>query len=96
MKKKSKGSVTRKADGRVDLGSLTKELRTRMRTRAPVDYTRGKDRMQRAVQDVLGCTEIRAEHIVDSLVARGYAHFGRHPQFPRQRTQGRWELNPKP
>src|SRR5690606_22443503 len=102
MKKANKRGSTRHAnvrtaaDGRVNLADLTRELRRYMRSRAPVDYERGKTRMQHAVQEILGRTEMRAGHIVAALVGRGYAHFARHPFVRRDRSQGIWELNPRP
>ena len=80
----------------VSLPGVAKQLRQHLRTRAPVSYDRGRLQMRDALVDVLECSPARAEHIVSSLVARGYARFGPHPYFDNDRTVGRWTFHPSP
>jgi hypothetical protein len=79
-----------------DLPRITRELHRRMRARAPMNYQRGRARLREELMEVLDCTPVRAEHIVSSLVARGYARFTPHPQYATDRTIGLWKLDPAP
>jgi len=67
-----------------------------MRSRAPVDYRVGRDRMCGEVMNLLDCSKAQAEHVVDSMVARGFAQFTRHPMFAGDYRVGIWKLNPSP
>jgi hypothetical protein len=78
------------------LVELTRLLRDRMASRVPSDYVRGKTRLRDEVMELLSCSSARAEHIVDSLVARGYARFGRHPRFTTDPRFGIWHLDDTP
>lgn len=80
--------------GGADLTTITTHLRDRMRSRAPISYDRGRQRMRTQIMDVLECSETRAEHIVSSLVARGFVRFGPHPLYSDNRTVGRWTFHP--
>ena len=95
--RRPKAATTRRsaaASGRVDLGGLTTHLRERMVSRAPISYDRGRQRMRSELMEVLECSEMRAEHIVSSLVARGFVRFGPHPLYQQNRTVGRWTFHP--
>jgi hypothetical protein len=80
--------------GKADLKTITTHLRDRMKSRAPISYDRGRQRMATQIMDVLECSETRAEHIVSSLVARGFVRFGPHPLYRDNRTVGRWTFHP--
>lgn len=77
-----------------DYTALTRSLETRLLTRAPVDYARGRDKMSDHLVQELECTPTRARHIVSSLVERGYVRFGPHPSFRHDRTVGCWTYHP--
>lgn len=78
------------------LDELTRLLRDRVTSRVPRDYTRGKTLLRDEVMALLACSSARAEHIVDSMVARGYARFGRHPRFTTDPRFGIWHLDDSP
>lgn len=80
--------------GGADLKTITSHLRDRMKSRAPISYDRGRQRMRTQIMAVLECSETRAEHIVSSLVARGFVRFGPHPLYRNNRTVGRWTFHP--
>jgi hypothetical protein len=82
-----------KANGAIDLTKVTSHLRECLQSRAPVSYDRGRQRMRAELMEELECSEMRAEHIVSSLVARGYARFGPHPLYRDNRTVGRWTFH---
>ena len=86
----------RPAPEQPSLDELTHLLRDRMTSRVPSDYVRGKDRLRDEVMELLSCSSARAEHIVDSMVARGYARFGRHPRFTTDPRFGIWHLDDSP
>lgn len=90
------GSKSKKAkSASSDLKTITNHLQDRMQSRAPISYDRGRQRMRTQIMDVLECSETRAEHIVSSLVARGFVRFGPHPLYRDNRTVGRWTFHPK-
>jgi hypothetical protein len=74
---------------------VTMSLQAKLKTRAPVDYERGRDRMRRHVEETFKCTPTRARHIVSSLVNKGYVRFGPHPMFKHDQTVGRWTYHPQ-
>ena len=76
----------------IDYALVTEELAKRVRTSAPLSFEQGRRRMVAAIQDHLDCTTARARHVVESLVARGYARFGAHPYFPAPDV-GRWTFH---
>ena len=73
---------------------VTRSLSERLRTRAPVNYERGRDKMRQHLVDVFECTPTRARHIVSALVQKGYVRFGPHPNFGHDHTVGRWTYHP--
>jgi hypothetical protein len=77
-----------------DYGQLTSSLMTRLKTRAPVGYERGRIRMREHLEKSLECTPTRARHLVTSLVDRGYVRFGPHPRFTHDHTVGQWTYHP--
>lgn len=73
---------------------VTRALSERLQTRAPVNYERGRDRMQDHLVDALECTPTRARHIVSTLVQKGYVRFGPHPNYGHDHTVGCWTYHP--
>jgi len=78
-----------------NFGELTLVLSEKLKTRAPVTYERGRDRMRAQVADALECTPTRARHIVTSLVDKGFVRFGPHPNYHHDLTVGRWTYHPE-
>ncbi len=82
----------------IDLDSytdITRSLSERLKTRAPTNYERGRDRMQQHLVDNLECTPTRARHIVSALVQKGFVRFGPHPNFSHDHTVGSWTYHPE-
>jgi hypothetical protein len=95
-KTRAKRSTSRSDLSQVDLPQLARELRGRIRSRAPIDYQQGRLKMRNELMTVLECSQLRADHIVSSMVARGYARFAPHPHFMDDRTVGQWQFDPAP
>lgn len=96
-KKRSTSRRTTRKVRRLDpdnYGDITRSLRERLDTRAPVDYERGRDRMRAHLEEALECTPTRARHIVSTLVQRGYVRFGPHPMYQHNHTVGCWTYHP--
>jgi len=79
----------------VDYTTLTCLLRDRLKTRAPVTYQRGRERMSQQIITALGCTPARGRHIVSSLVERGLVRYRPHPDYQHDHTVGRWTYHPE-
>lgn len=78
------------------LADLTRLLRDRLRSGVPSEYVRGKQRLRDELMTLLGCSSARADYLVDSMVARGHARFGRHPRFTNDPRFGVWQLEESP
>ncbi len=63
----------------VDLAELTAVLRDRFDAAAPVGYLRGRTALRDAVAGILDSSELEAEDIVDTLIARGFVHYDGDP-----------------
>jgi hypothetical protein len=87
---------TKRRPNAENYSEVTKSLGERLKTRAPVDYDRGRDRMRRHLEEAFSCTPTRARHIVSSLVQKGYVRFGPHPIFQHDHTVGCWTYHPSP
>jgi hypothetical protein len=59
----------------VDLAELTSSLQQRFERAAPRGYLDGRTALRDAVADELECSELEAEDIVDTLVARGFVRY---------------------
>ena len=78
----------------LDLALLTSELANLIRSRTPMNYRVGRERMRSAIQSLIECEDLAADHLIDSMIARGYAQFTRHPLHAGDHTIGVWKLNP--
>lgn len=74
----------------MSLQQVARELVERLRPQTPMGYDRGRRRMCDALMAVLLCSKARAEHMVSSLVAKGFVRYEPHPQFQYDRAMGRW------
>lgn len=75
----------------VDLAELTESLRNRFSGAPPVGYLSGRTVLRDAVASQLECSELEAEDIVDTLVARGFIRYGGDPQADVDDDRG-WSL----
>lgn len=59
----------------VDLAVLVADLKRRFAGSPPRGYVLGRSEIRDAVVDVLSCSQLQAEDLVDTLVSLGYAQF---------------------
>lgn len=77
-----------------DLASITRRLNHRLNRDLPGTFLKGKTTMRDEVMDMLDCSALKAERIVDTLVARGHAQFRRATRTSQGPAIGRWRLAP--
>jgi hypothetical protein len=75
----------------VDLAELTASLRSRFAGAAPAGYLVGRTALRDAVTLELQCSELEAEEIVDTLVARGFVRYEGDPGAAVDDERG-WSL----
>jgi hypothetical protein len=75
----------------VDLAELTASLRNRFAGAAPLGYHDGRTALRDAVAEGLECSELEAEEIVDTLVARGFVRYEGDPGSAWDEGRG-WSL----
>lgn len=75
----------------IDLAELTRSLRMRLSGAAPAGYLDGRTALRDAVADELECSELEAEEIVDTLVARGFVRYQGDPAAAMDDGRG-WSL----
>jgi len=67
----------------VDLSQLTQSLGSFLGSPGlPASLLEGKTALREATQALLHCSELEAENIVDTLVARGFAQFREERELP--------------
>ena len=64
----------------VDLANLTDALRARFAGAAPVGYLDGRTQIRDATVAELACSDLEAEEIVDTLIARGFTRYEGDPE----------------
>jgi hypothetical protein len=68
----------------IDLAELTSSLQQRFASEAPRGYLDGRTVLRDAVTEELECSELEAEEIVDTLVARGFVRYEGDPRAAMQ------------
>jgi len=76
----------------VDLAELVVALCSRFAGARPTGYLNGRTALRDAVADELRCSDLEAEELVDTLVARGFVRYEGDPQAPEDHTRA-WLLN---
>lgn len=76
-----------------DLAVIATQLTERLAEHVPGSFLRGKTHMRNEVMDILSCSALRAEQIVDTLVARGHAEFKRSTRPAGDPRLGTWQLH---
>lgn len=67
----------------VDLQRLSTSLQRLLKSPVvPGSMLEGKTVLREATMSLLRCSELEAENVVDTLVARGFAQFREHPELP--------------
>lgn len=77
----------------IDLAELSGRLRAELGDSEPIGYLRGKSVLRDIVQRLMGCSELEAEELVDTLELRGYLHFEADPTR-RARAYAHWDVDP--
>lgn len=75
----------------LDLRELAVRLREHTPAGSPVGYLRGKAYFRDLAASLLGCSELMAEELVDTLELRGYLRFKGDPEHRSEATVG-WEI----
>jgi len=77
----------------VDLCELATSLRARAPPGEPAGYLQGKSALRDLVEELLGCSALEAEDLVDTLEARGYLRFEGSPA-ERSEASDCWKIDP--
>ncbi|MBI5546679.1 MAG: hypothetical protein HY901_22580 [Deltaproteobacteria bacterium] len=77
----------------VDLAQLAQSLRERAPAGEPRGYLRGKAALRDMVVRILGCSELEAEDLVETLESRGYLRFEGNPA-ERSQAFAPWDIDP--
>jgi len=77
----------------IDLRELADSLRRRAPAGEPRGYLRGKTALREFVRELVGCSELEAEELVDTLELRGYVQFHGDPA-ERSFAFSDWEIDP--
>jgi competence protein ComEC len=79
----------------LDLGDVTERLRRHIpEGEPPVGYLRGRSYFRDVLSHELGCSELEAEELVDTLEMNGFLRFEGDPSI-RSRAESRWEIDPE-
>ena len=73
--KRYKYPVTSLIPEELDLNDLRRQLEERFGDLPPVGYVQGKTDLRAAVVQLLGCSDLEAEQLVDTLEARGLIRY---------------------
>jgi len=73
----------------IDLNELRRQLAARFADAPPAGYVCGKGELRAAVVDILRCSELEAEQLVDTLEGRGLIRY----EGDRSRTVDRLETH---
>jgi len=78
----------------VDLMDVAERLRRHIpEGEPPVGYLRGRSYFRDVLVHELGCSELEAETLVDTLEMNGYLKFTGDPSV-RSRAESRWDIDP--
>ncbi len=78
----------------IDLQDVAERIRRHIPVgEPPVGYLRGRSYFRDVVVHELGCSELEAEELVDTLEMNGYLRFTGDPSV-RSRAESRWDVDP--
>jgi hypothetical protein len=80
----------------VDLAELASELRRVFAGRRPVGYLLGRTALRDAVVNVLSCSQLQAEEIVDTMIARDFLKYEGDPAEEIDDDLRSWRISPYP
>jgi competence protein ComEC len=92
LRERAQGSLVRIED--IDLMEVAEQLRRHIPpNEPPVGYLRGRSYFRDVLVQQLGCSELEAEQLVDTLENNGYLKFEGDPSV-RSRAESRWKVDP--
>jgi len=77
----------------IDLDELRRELASRLRGAEPAGYVRGKGTLRSAVVEILQCSEMEAEQLVDTLEGRNLIRYQGHSRDEVDDLESHWQLS---
>jgi competence protein ComEC len=78
----------------IDLADLAERIRQHIPpNEPPVGYLRGRSYFRDVLVHEIGCSELEAEELVDTLEMNGYLRFAGDPSV-RSRAESRWDIDP--
>lgn len=77
----------------LDLAELAQALRHRAPPGEPKGYLRGKAALRDLVRAIVGCSELEAEDLVETMESRGYLRFEGNPA-ERSHALAPWAIDP--
>jgi hypothetical protein len=77
----------------IDLAVLAQDLRRRMHVTPAVGYLRGKAILREFVRELLACSDLESEELVDTLELRQCLRFTGDPSS-RPHVTAPWVINP--
>ncbi|ABC81043.1 hypothetical protein [Anaeromyxobacter dehalogenans] len=78
----------------IDLAALAERIQRHIpSTEPPVGYLRGRSYFRDVVASELGCSDLEAEELVDTLEMNGFLRFEGDPSA-RSRAESRWTVIP--
>jgi competence protein ComEC len=78
----------------LDLSEIAERIRRHIPpNEPPVGYLRGRSYFRDVLVHELGCSELEAEELVDTLEMNGYLRFAGDPSV-RSRAESRWDIDP--
>lgn len=76
----------------IDLAELRSRLAQRFASLKPAGYVEGKGELRDAVRELLRCSDLEAEQLVDTLEARGLIRYDGDPENEVDRLERHWQL----
>ncbi len=76
----------------IDLADLRSRLVEHFGALRPAGYVEGKGELRNAVRDLLDCSDLEAEQLVDTLEARGLIRYDGDPGHEVDRLERHWRL----
>ena len=77
----------------IDLLELKRKLSSKFGAARPAGYVEGKGDLRAAVVELLGCSELEAEQLVDTMEARGLIRYQGDPREQVDRLEQHWSLD---
>lgn|GEM_PF-678880 len=76
----------------IDLNELRQQLAERLRGTEPAGYVRGKGTLRSAVVEILQCSEMEAEQLVDTLEGRNLIRYMGDTRDEVDDLESHWQL----